>query len=98
MEYLHVLSRPMVINHDHDITWTEAYIDSKVGPQRSKQGLLGWGGVARAPPGEALWSDLPTGGHPPVDRNFGPRLSLLRGPCLPPCPLPLTPGRKGTDQ
>ncbi|KAG5212667.1 hypothetical protein JEQ12_015096 [Ovis aries] len=33
MEYLHVLSRPMVINHDHDITWTEAYIDSKVGPQ-----------------------------------------------------------------
>uniref|UniRef100_A0A4W2IBM9 Calcium voltage-gated channel auxiliary subunit alpha2delta 4 n=1 Tax=Bos indicus x Bos taurus TaxID=30522 RepID=A0A4W2IBM9_BOBOX len=29
MEYLHVLSRPMVINHDHDITWTEAYIDSK---------------------------------------------------------------------
>ena len=46
MEYLHVLSRPMVINHDHDITWTEAYIDSKVGPQRSKQGLLGWGGVS----------------------------------------------------
>ncbi|XP_007469581.1 PREDICTED: voltage-dependent calcium channel subunit alpha-2/delta-4 [Lipotes vexillifer] len=32
MEYLHVLSRPMVINHDHDITWTEAYMDSKVGP------------------------------------------------------------------
>uniref|UniRef100_A0A8C9E350 VWFA domain-containing protein n=1 Tax=Phocoena sinus TaxID=42100 RepID=A0A8C9E350_PHOSS len=29
MEYLHVLSRPMVINHDHDITWTEAYMDSK---------------------------------------------------------------------
>uniref|UniRef100_A0A8C1TP07 Calcium channel, voltage-dependent, alpha 2/delta subunit 4b n=1 Tax=Cyprinus carpio TaxID=7962 RepID=A0A8C1TP07_CYPCA len=24
MEYLHVLSRPMVINHDHDIIWTEA--------------------------------------------------------------------------
>lgn len=32
MEYLHVLSRPMVINHDHDIIWTEAYMDSKVGP------------------------------------------------------------------
>lgn len=32
MEYLHVLSRPMVINHDHDVTWTEAYMDSKVGP------------------------------------------------------------------
>ncbi|XP_063087398.1 voltage-dependent calcium channel subunit alpha-2/delta-4 isoform X5 [Cavia porcellus] len=29
MEYLHVLSRPMVINHDHDIIWTEAYMDSK---------------------------------------------------------------------
>uniref|UniRef100_H2L530 VWFA domain-containing protein n=1 Tax=Oryzias latipes TaxID=8090 RepID=H2L530_ORYLA len=28
MEYLHVLSRPMVINHDHDIIWTEAYMDS----------------------------------------------------------------------
>uniref|UniRef100_H3CQ56 Calcium voltage-gated channel auxiliary subunit alpha2delta 4 n=1 Tax=Tetraodon nigroviridis TaxID=99883 RepID=H3CQ56_TETNG len=27
MEYLHVLSRPMVINHDHDIIWTEAYMD-----------------------------------------------------------------------
>lgn len=33
MEYLHVLSRPMVINHDHDVTWTEAYMDSKVGPR-----------------------------------------------------------------
>lgn len=31
MEYLHVLSRPMVINHDHDIIWTEAYMDSRVG-------------------------------------------------------------------
>uniref|UniRef100_A0A673H843 Calcium channel, voltage-dependent, alpha 2/delta subunit 4a n=1 Tax=Sinocyclocheilus rhinocerous TaxID=307959 RepID=A0A673H843_9TELE len=28
MEYLHVLSRPMVINQDHDIIWTEAYMDS----------------------------------------------------------------------
>ncbi|XP_055506878.1 voltage-dependent calcium channel subunit alpha-2/delta-4 [Leucoraja erinacea] len=27
MEYLHVLSRPMVINHDHDIIWTEAYMN-----------------------------------------------------------------------
>ncbi|EPY86957.1 voltage-dependent calcium channel subunit alpha-2/delta-4 [Camelus ferus] len=32
MEYLHVLSRPMVINHHHDVTWTEAYMDSRVGP------------------------------------------------------------------
>ncbi|KAF6338975.1 calcium voltage-gated channel auxiliary subunit alpha2delta 4 [Rhinolophus ferrumequinum] len=30
MEYLHVLSRPMVINHNHDVTWTEAYMDSKL--------------------------------------------------------------------
>ncbi|XP_054433169.1 voltage-dependent calcium channel subunit alpha-2/delta-4 [Pteronotus mesoamericanus] len=30
MEYQHVLSRPMVINHDHDIIWTEAYMDSKL--------------------------------------------------------------------
>uniref|UniRef100_A0A8C4TIV7 Calcium voltage-gated channel auxiliary subunit alpha2delta 4 n=1 Tax=Erpetoichthys calabaricus TaxID=27687 RepID=A0A8C4TIV7_ERPCA len=30
MEYLHVLSRPMVINHDHDIIWTEAYMDTAV--------------------------------------------------------------------
>ncbi|XP_074213705.1 voltage-dependent calcium channel subunit alpha-2/delta-4 [Camelus bactrianus] len=29
MEYLHVLSRPMVINHHHDVTWTEAYMDSR---------------------------------------------------------------------
>uniref|UniRef100_A0A674J308 Calcium voltage-gated channel auxiliary subunit alpha2delta 4 n=1 Tax=Terrapene triunguis TaxID=2587831 RepID=A0A674J308_9SAUR len=29
MEYLHVLSRPMVINHDHDIIWTEAYMDTQ---------------------------------------------------------------------
>ncbi|KAF7652627.1 hypothetical protein LDENG_00094100 [Lucifuga dentata] len=28
MEYLHVLSRPMVISHDHDIIWTEASMDS----------------------------------------------------------------------
>uniref|UniRef100_A0A7N8YIZ6 VWFA domain-containing protein n=1 Tax=Mastacembelus armatus TaxID=205130 RepID=A0A7N8YIZ6_9TELE len=30
MEYLHVLSRPMVINHEHDIIWTEAYMDTVV--------------------------------------------------------------------
>lgn len=34
MEYLHVLSRPMVINHDHDIIWTEAYMDSVVSQLR----------------------------------------------------------------
>ena len=49
MEYLHVLSRPMVINHDHDIIWTEAYMDSKVSPGRGwdlglKRHLPGRGG------------------------------------------------------
>ncbi|XP_008570658.1 PREDICTED: voltage-dependent calcium channel subunit alpha-2/delta-4 [Galeopterus variegatus] len=39
MEYLHVLSRPMVINHDHDITWTEAYMDSKL-PASQAQSLM----------------------------------------------------------
>ncbi|GCC21875.1 hypothetical protein chiPu_0000257 [Chiloscyllium punctatum] len=28
MEYLHVLSRPKVIDQEHDIVWTEAYIDN----------------------------------------------------------------------
>ncbi|XP_054095152.2 voltage-dependent calcium channel subunit alpha-2/delta-4 isoform X1 [Callithrix jacchus] len=41
MEYLHVLSRPMVINHDHDIIWTEAYMDSKLlGSQTQSLTLL----------------------------------------------------------
>uniref|UniRef100_A0A8C5H705 VWFA domain-containing protein n=1 Tax=Gouania willdenowi TaxID=441366 RepID=A0A8C5H705_GOUWI len=30
MEYLHVLSRPKVIDQEHDTVWTEAYIDSTV--------------------------------------------------------------------
>jgi hypothetical protein len=30
MEYLHVLSRPKVIDQEHDVVWTEAYIDSTV--------------------------------------------------------------------
>lgn len=41
MEYLHVLSRPMVINHDHDVIWTEAYMDSRV---RTMMGPDGQGG------------------------------------------------------
>ncbi|KAA0713547.1 Voltage-dependent calcium channel subunit alpha-2/delta-3 [Triplophysa tibetana] len=28
MEYLHVLSRPKVIDQEHDMVWTEAYIDN----------------------------------------------------------------------
>lgn len=32
MEYLHVLSRPKVIDQEHDTVWTEAYIDSTVSP------------------------------------------------------------------
>ncbi|XP_066553823.1 voltage-dependent calcium channel subunit alpha-2/delta-3 isoform X2 [Amia ocellicauda] len=31
MEYLHVLSRPKVIDQEHDTIWTEAYIDSTLG-------------------------------------------------------------------
>ncbi|ELK02612.1 Voltage-dependent calcium channel subunit alpha-2/delta-4 [Pteropus alecto] len=40
MEYLHVLSRPMVINHDHDITWTEAYMDSKLFTSQAQSFML----------------------------------------------------------
>uniref|UniRef100_A0A8D3DVA6 Calcium channel, voltage dependent, alpha2/delta subunit 3 n=1 Tax=Scophthalmus maximus TaxID=52904 RepID=A0A8D3DVA6_SCOMX len=35
MRYLHVMSRPKVIDHEHDTVWTEAYVDSlkaKSGP------------------------------------------------------------------
>lgn len=35
MEYLHVLSRPKVIDREHDTVWTEAYIDSTVSGHRS---------------------------------------------------------------
>lgn len=46
MEYLHVLSRPKVIDQEHDVVWTEAYIDSTVssrGPWGTARGcLLGW--------------------------------------------------------
>lgn len=34
MEYLHVLSRPKVIDQEHDTVWTEAYIDSTVSSPR----------------------------------------------------------------
>ncbi|PNJ15346.1 CACNA2D4 isoform 3 [Pongo abelii] len=40
MEYLHVLSRPMVINHDHDIIWTEAYMDSKLLSSQAQSVML----------------------------------------------------------
>ncbi|XP_073477696.1 voltage-dependent calcium channel subunit alpha-2/delta-4 isoform X5 [Aquarana catesbeiana] len=40
MEYLHVLSRPMVINHDHDIIWTEAYMDSALFASQAQSLLL----------------------------------------------------------
>ncbi|XP_045866600.1 voltage-dependent calcium channel subunit alpha-2/delta-4 [Meles meles] len=40
MEYLHVLSRPMVINHDHDIIWTEAYMDSKLSTSQAQNMML----------------------------------------------------------
>ncbi|XP_078207326.1 voltage-dependent calcium channel subunit alpha-2/delta-3 isoform X20 [Callithrix jacchus] len=37
MEYLHVLSRPKVIDQEHDVVWTEAYIDSTL---TDDQGLV----------------------------------------------------------
>ncbi|XP_037369172.2 voltage-dependent calcium channel subunit alpha-2/delta-4 [Talpa occidentalis] len=40
MEYLHVLSRPMVINHDHDVIWTEAYMDSKLFTSQTQSRML----------------------------------------------------------
>ncbi|XP_068507182.1 voltage-dependent calcium channel subunit alpha-2/delta-4-like isoform X3 [Syngnathus scovelli] len=40
MEYLHVLSRPMVINHDHDIIWTEAYMDTVLFSTKAQSLLL----------------------------------------------------------
>ncbi|KAM5264365.1 voltage-dependent calcium channel subunit alpha-2/delta-4 [Ctenodactylus gundi] len=40
MEYLHVLSRPMVINHDHDIIWTEAYMDTKLFTSKAQSLML----------------------------------------------------------
>uniref|UniRef100_A0AAX7TX59 Calcium channel, voltage dependent, alpha2/delta subunit 3 n=1 Tax=Astatotilapia calliptera TaxID=8154 RepID=A0AAX7TX59_ASTCA len=32
MRYLHVMSRPKVIDHEHDTVWTEAYLNDKSGP------------------------------------------------------------------
>ncbi|XP_021105457.1 voltage-dependent calcium channel subunit alpha-2/delta-4 [Heterocephalus glaber] len=40
MEYLHVLSRPMVIDHDHDVIWTEAYMDSKLLTSKTQSLML----------------------------------------------------------
>ncbi|XP_064422513.1 voltage-dependent calcium channel subunit alpha-2/delta-3 [Latimeria chalumnae] len=37
MEYLHVLSRPKVIDQEHDVVWTEAYVDSTLADD---QGLV----------------------------------------------------------
>uniref|UniRef100_A0A4W4GGD2 VWFA domain-containing protein n=1 Tax=Electrophorus electricus TaxID=8005 RepID=A0A4W4GGD2_ELEEL len=34
MRYLHVMSRPKVIDHEHDTVWTEAYVDSALGAHR----------------------------------------------------------------
>ncbi|KAJ8360971.1 hypothetical protein SKAU_G00174960 [Synaphobranchus kaupii] len=37
MRYLHVLSRPKVIDHEHDTVWTEAYVDDTL-PHAQKMG------------------------------------------------------------
>uniref|UniRef100_A0A3P8ZQC9 VWFA domain-containing protein n=1 Tax=Esox lucius TaxID=8010 RepID=A0A3P8ZQC9_ESOLU len=36
MRYLHVMSRPKVIDHEHDTVWTEAYVDSTVSSRNKK--------------------------------------------------------------
>uniref|UniRef100_A0A674BKR1 Calcium channel, voltage dependent, alpha2/delta subunit 3 n=1 Tax=Salmo trutta TaxID=8032 RepID=A0A674BKR1_SALTR len=44
MRYLHVMSRPKVIDHEHDTVWTEAYMDSTgsiiVSRKRHGSGIL----------------------------------------------------------
>uniref|UniRef100_A0A6I8MZE2 Calcium voltage-gated channel auxiliary subunit alpha2delta 4 n=1 Tax=Ornithorhynchus anatinus TaxID=9258 RepID=A0A6I8MZE2_ORNAN len=62
MEYLHVLSRPMVINHDHDIIWTEAYMDSTC-PGSSR--CSGNSGLSLMPP------------HDPFQRSHGILLGVV---------------------
>lgn len=51
MEYLHVLSRPKVIDQEHDVVWTEAYIDSTV----SFQGPWGGMGIWLSTPHPVVW-------------------------------------------
>uniref|UniRef100_A0A8C2JAL7 Calcium channel, voltage dependent, alpha2/delta subunit 3 n=1 Tax=Cyprinus carpio TaxID=7962 RepID=A0A8C2JAL7_CYPCA len=34
MRYLHVMSRPKVIDHEHDTVWTEAYVESALGENK----------------------------------------------------------------
>ncbi|XP_057207734.1 voltage-dependent calcium channel subunit alpha-2/delta-3-like [Triplophysa rosa] len=41
MEYLHVLSRPKVIDQEHDMVWTEAYIDNTRPQTQKLQGRQG---------------------------------------------------------
>ncbi|KAI4898906.1 hypothetical protein NFI96_006875, partial [Prochilodus magdalenae] len=37
MRYLHVMSRPKVIDHEHDTVWTEAYVDSAKERRRERE-------------------------------------------------------------
>lgn len=57
MRYLHVMSRPKVIDHEHDTVWTEAYVDSAVSV--SVLYLLGRNGIITSsdcPSYESLFS------------------------------------------
>ncbi|XP_051966997.1 voltage-dependent calcium channel subunit alpha-2/delta-3-like [Xyrauchen texanus] len=38
MQYLHVMSRPKVIDHEHDTVWTEAYVDSALAQAHKQLG------------------------------------------------------------
>lgn len=40
MRYLHVMSRPKVIDHEHDTVWTEAYVDSAVSTESRKKAFV----------------------------------------------------------
>lgn len=68
MEYLHVLSRPKVIDQEHDVVWTEAYIDSTVSLQGPGERL----GLpfASVPGLSCVHSRDKTSYHPPLVMAF----------------------------
>ncbi|KAK3512976.1 hypothetical protein QTP70_033865 [Hemibagrus guttatus] len=41
MRYLHVMSRPKVIDHEHDMVWTEAYVDQALAQAHKLSERLG---------------------------------------------------------
>lgn len=92
MEYLHVLSRPKVIDQEHDVVWTEAYIDSTVSP-RAPGGAgvpLPWESSPVSVPGHShcisvlrsgvlIFSCAVVCARPPGNQGCGNGTSLLEG-------------------